>query len=266
MSESSDLVQHINTFNQIIGDLGRVGVKVDDEDQAMILLCLRDFVNRTYVWEKDDKSRDVLSCFLITRDDNIPAVISLRAMSCILVTTRKGEDKRRSKQMTRTSRDLSQRPRRKQLALVVEKQATSSEIAQTKNRINSEGSSKSANVVQNDSSESGDLDMISVTSNSHTDSWIPDLDFSFHMTPHREWFETYKVENLGSDRLRDNKTCGIIGIGQIKVRMHDGIIRMLTEVHHIPALKKNLISLGTLHVNGFDYKSDSDSVKVSKGL
>ncbi|KAL8136942.1 LOW QUALITY PROTEIN: hypothetical protein V2J09_002943 [Rumex salicifolius] len=47
--------------------------------------------------------------------------------------------------------------------------------------------------------------------------------------------------------------------------MHDGIIRMMTVVRHIPALKKNLISLGTLHVNGFDYKSDFDCVKVSKG-
>ncbi|KAL8158595.1 hypothetical protein V2J09_000132 [Rumex salicifolius] len=61
---------------------------------------------------------------------------------------------------------------------------------------------------------------------------------------------------MGSVRLGDDKTCGIVGIGQIKVCMPDGIIRMLTE---------NLISLGTLHVNGFDYKSDSFCVKLSKG-
>ncbi|KAL8137561.1 hypothetical protein V2J09_003562 [Rumex salicifolius] len=90
---------------------------------------------------------------------------------------------------------------------------------------NFEGSSKSANMVQNDSSESGDSDMHLVTSNSHTDSCILDS---------------------------DDKTCGIVGIGQIKVRIHDGIIRMLTEVRHSPALKKNSISLNTLHVNGFD--------------
>ncbi|KAL8162080.1 LOW QUALITY PROTEIN: hypothetical protein V2J09_013569 [Rumex salicifolius] len=39
MSESLDLVQHVNTFNQLIGDVRHVGVKVDNEDQAMILLC-----------------------------------------------------------------------------------------------------------------------------------------------------------------------------------------------------------------------------------
>ncbi|KAL8151286.1 hypothetical protein V2J09_021094, partial [Rumex salicifolius] len=116
----------------------------------------------------------------------------------------------------------------------------------TNSEKNSEGSSKSINVIQNDSFESGDSDMFSITSDSH-------------MTPHREWFETYKAGNL------NDKTCGIVGIRQIKVHMHDGIIRMLTEVHHIPTLKKNLISFGTLHVNGFDYKSNSDCVKVGKG-
>ena len=47
--------------------------------------------------------------------------------------------------------------------------------------------------------------------------------------------------------------------------MHDGVIRTLTDVRHIPDLKKNLISLETLHVNGFSYKCEKDCVKVSKG-
>ena len=48
--------------------------------------------------------------------------------------------------------------------------------------------------------------------------------------------------------------------------MHDGVIRTLTNMRHIPDLKKNLISLGTLHVNVFSYKSEKDCVKVSKGV
>jgi hypothetical protein len=38
MVEGSDLSQHINTFNQIIGDLRRVDVKFEDKDKALILL------------------------------------------------------------------------------------------------------------------------------------------------------------------------------------------------------------------------------------
>ncbi|GJR57072.1 retrovirus-related pol polyprotein from transposon TNT 1-94 [Tanacetum coccineum] len=39
MSESTQVKDHLDTFNRIILDLQGVGVKVDDEDQALILLC-----------------------------------------------------------------------------------------------------------------------------------------------------------------------------------------------------------------------------------
>ena len=38
MQESSNLTEHINVFNQLIADLGKVDVKIDDEDRAIILL------------------------------------------------------------------------------------------------------------------------------------------------------------------------------------------------------------------------------------
>ena len=40
MQEGSDLAEHINIFNQLIDDLRKVDVKIDDEDRAIILLCL----------------------------------------------------------------------------------------------------------------------------------------------------------------------------------------------------------------------------------
>ncbi|KAL0318214.1 UNVERIFIED_CONTAM: Retrovirus-related Pol polyprotein from transposon TNT 1-94 [Sesamum calycinum] len=39
MQECSDLAQHVNIFNQIITDLARLDVNIEDEDKAMILLC-----------------------------------------------------------------------------------------------------------------------------------------------------------------------------------------------------------------------------------
>jgi hypothetical protein len=39
-------------------------------------------------------------------------------------------------------------------------------------------------------------------------------------------------------------TCKIVDIGTIRIRMHDGIVRPLTNVRHIPDLKKNLIFFG----------------------
>jgi hypothetical protein len=37
--EGSDLMEHLNVFNQLVADLARREVTVDDEDKAIILLC-----------------------------------------------------------------------------------------------------------------------------------------------------------------------------------------------------------------------------------
>ena len=39
MTESMQVKDHLDNFNRIILDLQGVGVKIDDEDQAIILLC-----------------------------------------------------------------------------------------------------------------------------------------------------------------------------------------------------------------------------------
>ena len=39
MQQGSDLVEHLNVFNQLVADLARREVTVDDEDKAIILLC-----------------------------------------------------------------------------------------------------------------------------------------------------------------------------------------------------------------------------------
>ena len=105
-----------------------------------------------------------------------------------------------------------------------------------------------------------------MTTGNHADSWILDTGCSFHMTSNKEWFETYEAENFGTVKLADDRSCSIVGVGQIKFRMHDGAIRTLTDVRHLPAVRKNLISLGTLPKNGFRYETDNEnSVNVWKG-
>ena len=48
--------------------------------------------------------------------------------------------------------------------------------------------------------------------------------------------------------------------------MFDGVIRMLCDIRHVPDLRKNLISLGTLDGNGFNYKYANGIMKVRKGV
>ena len=131
-----------------------------------------------------------------------------------------------------------------------------------------EGSSKSANVVEEEDSESGDGDILSVLFSSEhlTDSWILDSGCSYHMTPNKDWFHTYRLVNTGSVLMGNDASCKVVGIGSIKIKMFDGVVRTLCDVRHIPELRKNLISLGTLDCNGYSYKSAGGVMKVSKGV
>ena len=65
--------------------------------------------------------------------------------------------------------------------------------------------------------------------------------------------------------MGNNAQCNVVGIGTIQIKTHDGIIRTLTNVHHVPDLKRNLISLGTLESNGCRYAAEGGVLKVSKG-
>ena len=65
--------------------------------------------------------------------------------------------------------------------------------------------------------------------------------------------------------MGNHATCKVIGIGTIKIKMFDGIVKTLGSVRHVPALKKNLISLGTLDTNGCSFTAKDGVIKVCKG-
>ena len=50
----------------------------------------------------------------------------------------------------------------------------------------------------------------------------------------------------------------------MKIKMYDGIIKTLSDVRHVPELKKNLISLRVLDSNGYKFTGHNGE-NVSKG-
>ncbi|KAH7858679.1 hypothetical protein Vadar_026589 [Vaccinium darrowii] len=55
-----------------------------------------------------------------------------------------------------------------------------------------DGPLNSANVVEQDDSEDGDMLSVSANPDHLEDSWILDSACSYHMSPNREWFDTYR--------------------------------------------------------------------------
>ena len=65
--------------------------------------------------------------------------------------------------------------------------------------------------------------------------------------------------------MGNDVVCKIVGIGNIHMRMFDGQVQTLTNVRHVPDLKKNLLSLGALEARGYKFFSADGGIKVTRG-
>lgn len=63
-------------------------------------------------------------------------------------------------------------------------------------------------------------------------------------------------------RARDGIELSVVGVGTVRIKMYDGVVRTF-EVRHVPELRKNLISLSLLDSHGYRYSGEV--VKVIRG-
>ncbi|KAG8485735.1 hypothetical protein CXB51_019086 [Gossypium anomalum] len=110
-----------------------------------------------------------------------------------------------------------------------------------------------------------ELLVASVNDSKVSEEWILDSGYTFHMSPNRDWFTTYETMSEGFVLMGNNDSCKIAGVGTIKVMMFDGFVRTLSDVRHVPELKRNLISLSTLNSKRYRYTTESGVLKISKG-
>ena len=85
------------------------------------------------------------------------------------------------------------------------------------------------------------------------------------MCPHKNWFLTYDSVDSIVVHMGNNAQYNVTGISTLKIKNHDGVARTLSNVRHVPDLKRNLISLGTLESKGCKYSVEGGVLKVSKG-
>ena len=71
--------------------------------------------------------------------------------------------------------------------------------------------------------ECSDHSYVFVTTNlcRSQDNWILDSGYTYHMSPNRNWFSTYKSVEGGVVLMGNDTQSKTIGIGKIKTKMHD---------------------------------------------
>ena len=83
--------------------------------------------------------------------------------------------------------------------------------------------------------------------------WVIDTGASYHATPRREFFATYRSGNFGVVKMGNYGTADIIGMGDIHLKTNLGCKLVLKDVRHVVDLRLNLFSVGRL--DDEDYES-----------
>ena len=65
--------------------------------------------------------------------------------------------------------------------------------------------------------------------------------------------------------MGNNTVCKTVGISIICMRMFDGHVRTITNVFHVPALRKSFLSLGALEAQGCKFLGVDRGIKAIKG-
>ena len=75
---------------------------------------------------------------------------------------------------------------------------------------------------------------------------------SYHVTPRKELFTSYKVGNFGRVKMGNDSYADIVRIGDIFVRANTGYTLILKDVRHVLDIRLNLISIHVLDKEGYD--------------
>ncbi|KAH9728536.1 hypothetical protein KPL70_009073 [Citrus sinensis] len=266
MEEGSSLTTHIDAFNRIILDLEDINVKIEDEDKAIILLSslpssYEHFVDTLLYGRQSLAMQDVKEALSSKESSKKSETKDGEGLTVRGRSEKrdnwKGKKKGRSKSKNRTLKCFHCHKEGH-----FKKDCPERKI-KPKDANNRNGN---AAVASEDSDEGYDSAGVLVASNMETEGkWVLNSGCTYHMCPHKHLFSSYQPFEGGKVFMGNNAACKVIGIGSVKLKMSDGIIRELDNVRHIPELKRNLTSLSMLDKVGCCIRLESSSLKVIKG-
>jgi hypothetical protein len=118
----------------------------------------------------------------------------------------------------------------------------------------------SANVV---TEEVHDALLLSV--DSPIESWVLESGASFHTIAHREIIQNYVAGDFGKVYLVDDEALDVVGMGDVCITLPNGSVWLLQKVRHVLELKRNLISIGKLDIEGHAILFVGGTWKITKG-
>ena len=263
MHEDKSIDEQLHTFNKLILDLEQIDVTVDDEDQALLLLTSlpKSYSNfkDTLLYGRESLTLDEIQATLNSKELNHRSEDEGNAVAEGL-NVRGRSDKREFKQRSKSRSKSKFRIK----CYHCHKEGHISRLCPERQKANQERKNDQVDVAVADKrNESSDA--LTVSSVNAEKEWILDSGCTFHMTPNKSWFEEFTKKDGGMVLLGNNKPCKVLRVGSIRIKMFNGMEKVLKGVSYIPELKRNLISLGMIDELGYTIKVEGGDLKILKG-
>ncbi|KAH9648891.1 hypothetical protein KPL70_025781 [Citrus sinensis] len=264
MTEGSSLDKHIDEFNQVCDTLATIDEALDDEGKALLLVSslpgsYKNFVD-ALMYGRQALSLDEVKSALNTKE------LQEKRQNLDQETgeglTAKGQHYKNQKKKQGKAKDKNKTLK----CFQCHKEGHfKKDCPERKNKQYKEQRSENgdAAVVEKEGYESAGVLIASDVD--HEGKWVLDSGCSFHMCPFKHHFSEYQEYDGGRVMMGNNAICRVIGIGVIKLKLHDNSILELKQVRHVPDLKRNLISLGMLDKIGCVVKVQQGIISVVKG-
>nr|KYP40490.1 Retrovirus-related Pol polyprotein from transposon TNT 1-94 [Cajanus cajan] len=250
-------IDHLDNFNQIILNLQSIRVKVDDEDLAIILLCslpksYENFID-TMLYGRDSITLNNVKDSLQSKELK-RRVVSSSNVDDVGLTVCRGRSMKRGNSV-----------RCYKCKEVGHIRKNCPQLKKERNINASAAVVRSSATVSGESSDEGDgRDVLTISTTGFADTWVMDTGASYHMTFNRKLFNSFKEWN-GSVKLGDDEELGVKGSGAVQIKMYDGMVRTF-DAWYAPGLRKNLISIGILDKQGYNFSGNDGQITVSKGV
>lgn len=246
MEEGGNLMEHMNVFNGLLDQLAKAAVKIEEEDKALLLLTSLpdsyDNLVTTILCGKDSVGMEDVESILLSNDKRKRPNWGDNQSSALVSYGGNQRGRYDAKGFGGSSRSQS-----KERGKGVRRYYKCGEQGHFKRdcprrKRNDDGDAESSTALVYDD---GDALTVSKIGTNSQGEWILDSGSSYHICSNMDYFDSFR-KSKGSVFLPNGYRCAVFGIGTVKIKMFDGVVRSLGGVRYVPKLQKNLISLSRL--------------------
>ncbi|CAL1399907.1 unnamed protein product [Linum trigynum] len=275
--EGKSLADHLNEIQGIVDQLSGMGIKMEDEVVALLVLASLPESWETLKISLTNSAKD--------------GVINMEIVKSGVL----------NEEMRKRSQGASSSSSQSDLLIVDSRSRGRSEARGSKQRGKSRGkSNKFANIQCHHCKEKGHIrrfcpkfrnerkkgkrdensdddgansvdefnivyeeDVVNLTT--QETSWVVDSGATIHVTSKREFFSSYTPGDFGVVRMGNGNLSKVIGKGEVCLEMMNGTKLLLKDVRHVPEMRLNLISVDKLDEEGYCNTFHNGQWKLTRG-